>query len=830
MKPELEKNLDSELSRVVVLSLGAGSLKEGFPRVCVQIRDLASAVLAQFVGSLPPEPTLIEQYQSWKLVYQSLCQRYALLSITDIEDEPDTDDDEDDDLEVERGGITNVSQISFQELNRQFQAQLNHWLQSESFSHLEKQLHSHLDASQEIRVILETPDEILRRLPWQNWHFFQSYPFAELALSQPEYHIPDSADVKPRKAAVRILAVFGNSRGIDLTTEQKMLQNLSDAEPRFLVNPTRQEFEENLSDYRGWDILFFAGHSQTQSETGRIYLNDHPTDNSLTLEELSTTLDQAIFNGLKLAIFNSCDGLGLAKALEHLHIPTVIVMREPVPNYVAQEFLRHFLDTFALQRFSFYRSVHQARLKLQTLEAEFPGASGLPIICQNPSVAAPTWLQLGGSPPCPYQGLFAFTEADADLFFGRETFTQKLYNAVKTKPLVAVVGASGSGKSSVVFAGLVPELRQDKTQDWKVLSIRPGHNPLEALAVALLQEVHWQPQNINTRNNIKNNTQDQAAYHRLLELELAVELQQDKQTLAEILYRYAQNALNQRIILIIDQFEELYTQTKEEERLAFLEGLLTAFDLVPRFSVVLTLRADFYGYAVSYRPFSDALQGAVYNLGPMSVEELKTVIERPAHQRQVKLQIGLTDKLIKATLEPEHLPLLEFALTELWSKQQKGWLTHQDYEEIGGVEQALARHAEAVYHQLNLHDQIRTQRIFLQLVQPGEGTDLSRRIATTDEIRPENWDIVTHLASARLLLTNYNEKTAEKTVEIVHEALMKHWQRLKEWIKSDLEFRSWQEQLRHLNNQWEKSNYDQSALLRCKILLDAEFWQKWRYK
>ncbi|WP_413166215.1 CHAT domain-containing protein [Capilliphycus salinus ALCB114379] len=809
MIPELEKNLNSELSRVVVLSLGMGNLQVGFPRVCVQIRNQASSVLAQFVASLPPEPALIELYQSWKIVYQSLCQRYALLSLSD---------EDDDDFEIELGGVTNVSQVSFEDLNHQFQTQLNSWLKSDSFSHLEKQLRSHLDFTQEIRVILETPDEILRRLPWQNWEFLQDYPLAELALSQPEYRIPQSSQVKPTKTAVRILAVFGNSRGIDLSTERKMLQNLSDAEPQFLINPSRQEFETYLADSRGWDILFFAGHSQTQSQTGRIYLNDHPRDNSLTLEELSTDLQQAIFNGLKLAIFNSCDGLGLAKALEHLHIPTVIVMREPVPNYVAQEFLRHFLETFAIQRLSFYRSVQQARFQLQTLEDEFPGASGLPIICQNPSVAAPTWLELGGSPPCPYRGLFAFSEADADFFFGRETFTQTLVNAVQNNPLVAVVGASGSGKSSVVFAGLVPQLRQDKTQQWQIISIRPGSNPIEALSIALIREFE--------EKSAENPPQNAPINPRLVELELAIELKQDKHALAESLYRYLQNFPPRRIALIIDQFEELYTQTNEEERLAFLDGLLTAINLVPRFHIILTLRADFYSHALSYRPLSDALQGAVYNLGPMSREELQTAIEKPAQKMQVNLQRGLTEKLIAATLEAGRLPLLEFALTELWSKQQQGWLTHQVYEEIGGVEKALARHADGIYEELNLADKERTQRVFLQLVKPGDGTDFSRRIATQDEIYPENWDIVSHLASARLVVTNCNESSGEKTVEIVHEALIKNWKRLQQWLKTDGEFRYWQEQLRHLFHQWEKSDYDAGALLRGRLLADAEYWRE----
>ena len=145
---------------------------------------------------------------------------------------------------------------------------------------------------------------------------------------------------------------------------------------------------------QGWEILFFAGHSQTEGETGRIYLNEQRKDNSLTIEQLQASLRIAIANGLKLAIFNSCDGLGLANTLEKLHIPTIIIMREPVPNKVAQEFFKHFLTAFALSYKSLHLSVRQAREQLQILEGEFPGASWLPVICQNPAVEPPDWLNI----------------------------------------------------------------------------------------------------------------------------------------------------------------------------------------------------------------------------------------------------------------------------------------------------------------------------------------------------------------------------------------------------------------------------------------------------
>jgi hypothetical protein len=239
---------------------------------------------------------------------------------------------------------------------------------------------------------------------------------------------------------------------------------------------------------------------------------------------------------------------------------------------------------------------------------------------------------------------------------------------------------------------------------------------------------------------------------------------------------------------------------------------------------LLTLRADFYGYVLSDRRFSDALQGAVYNLGPMSREELQMAIAQPAAQRQVTLELGLMDKLIQSTWgHAGRLPLLEFALTQLWSKQHEGWLTHRAYTEIGGVEEAIANHAEGVYAQLSGGDRKRMQQILVQLAEPGVGTDLSRRLATRDEVGEANWELVTRLASARLVVTNRNDATGEETVEIVHEALLRSWRRLEEWIEVDGDFRRWQEDLRIARRHWESSRQDEEDLLRGKLLTDAKY-------
>ncbi len=411
------------------------------------------------------------------------------------------------------------------------------------------------------------------------------------------------------------------------------------------------------------------------------------------------------------------------------------------------------------------------------------------------------WPALGQQaiPACPYRGLFAFREQDAPYFFGREASTQQLVDAVRKKPLLAVVGSSGSGKSSVVFAGLVPRLRREG--NWLIVSFRPGNRPLRSLAAALmpLLEPHM------------------SETDRLAEIgKLAQQLQQGNIALQDVHERIKERNAATHLLLIADQFEELYTLCRETEvRQRFLDELLAAVEAqfiapsVPdalSFNLVLTLRADFMGQALDYRPFADALQYAACMLGPMNRTELRDAIRKPAQKLNVKIEDGLTERILnEVSQESGHLPLLEFALTLLWARQRDGKLTHTAYEEIGGVEKALADHAEEVYTGLNEVEQVRAQRIFVQLVRPGEGTEDTRRLATRADIGEDNWDLVTRLSSARLVVSGRDETTGEETIEVVHEALIRGWQRLREWLEASRKFRTWQERSRAALHEWERS-------------------------
>ncbi|MBW4573837.1 MAG: CHAT domain-containing protein [Aphanothece sp. CMT-3BRIN-NPC111] len=798
------------MSQLVVLNLGKGNWQQGFSSIVAQLWQTDSPNPMQFIGGLPAAQELEVLYQRWQQLYETL---YLSLGWRRF-NEPGLELESD--FEIDEEDVTHVSQAEFDNLCQQLQHCLNNWLNGDLFRNIDRQLRTRLIPNDEIRFIITAESDSVLRLPWCLWHFFEDYPKAELALSPQEYSRSVKAfSTASRQKKVRMLAILGDRQGIDIAQDRQLLEQLSHTDIKFLVEPNRSELTQQLWE-SGWDILFFAGHSSSQGK-GRMQLNQTDT---LTIDQLRYGLRKAIAQGLKLAIFNSCDGLGLALDLADLHIPEVIVMREPVPDLVAQEFLKHFLIAFSEGQ-SLYMAVREARERLQALEDEFPCATWLPVICQNPAVEPPTWLQLGGILPCPYKGLFAFREEDAHLFFGREQFIQDVVTAVNRKPLVAVVGPSGSGKSSVVFAGLVPKLRlgEQGFTPPQIVSFRPGNNPFEALAAALAPL--WQERESQIQNS-------KLPERHLVEQKLATLLRQNDKALYKIVESLVQVSTT-RLVLIADQFEELYTLCPESEREPFLNKLLEAVRFAPAFTLVMTLRADFYGAALSYRPLSDALQGAIHNLGPMSRSELQSAIKEPAARMQVRLEPELIDKLIDNVWgQAGRLPLLEFALTQLWSKQRQGWLTDQAYLEIGGVEAALANHAEAVYAQFSEADRQRTQQVFMQLVHLGEHTEATRRLATRNEVKEENWDLVTRLASSRLVVTNRNESTGNETVEIAHEALIKNWERLRHWLRLDGEFRSWQEQLRMARRQWENSGSDEGALLRGKSLADAEYWQQQR--
>jgi CHASE2 domain-containing sensor protein len=290
---------------------------------------------------------------------------------------------------VEIDGTLNQRQRRCQRLALDLQDALNQWLNEPSFLPLQMKWTTWINPNEQVRALICTDSTELWQLPWQQWKFLQSYSTVEIGFSRLAYESPPSAGAEARFPKIKILAILGNATGINVEQDREFLKQLPNADVTFLTEPQRQEVQHLLWQQQ-WNILFFAGHSHSEGNSksrGRIYLH---SGDSLTLAELRGTLTHAVKQGLQLAIFNSCDGLGLAHELEQLYIPALIVMREPVPDRVAQTFLKYFLTAFS-ESTSLYQAVKQARVQLEGLEDEFPCASWLPVICQNPAAPPFQW-------------------------------------------------------------------------------------------------------------------------------------------------------------------------------------------------------------------------------------------------------------------------------------------------------------------------------------------------------------------------------------------------------------------------------------------------------
>jgi CHASE2 domain-containing sensor protein len=359
--------------RRAILNLGNGTLQQGCDTVVLELIEVNKRYPIQRVASLPPAPNLEVLYQQWQHLYLTRNQNQLFR------------------IHLSRTSGLRYSEAEFQSLCQTLSEQLNAWLNAPAFRVIDQELRMAFNREEAFQIIVATHDQYLHRLPWHLWQFFEDYPKAEVALSRLDWQ--ELATRPASTGTCKILVLLGDTRGIDVDADCKILRELPGTEMTVLQNSNHREFNEFLWNPRGWDILFFAGHSQTEGQAGRIQLNE---TESLTIPQLKHALGKAIANGLKLAMFNSCDGIGLAHQLADLHIPYTIVMREPVPDPVAQKFLQFFFAAFS-GGMSFHLAVREARQKLETLESEIPCASWLPVIWQNPT-AAPFLCPTGSSP------------------------------------------------------------------------------------------------------------------------------------------------------------------------------------------------------------------------------------------------------------------------------------------------------------------------------------------------------------------------------------------------------------------------------------------------
>lgn len=416
---------------------------------------------------------------------------------------------------------------------------------------------------------------------------------------------------------------------------------------------------------------------------------------------------------------------------------------------------------------------------------------------------------------CPYRGLLYFREEDAPFFFGREAAIDQLATTLGRYSFVTVVGASGSGKSSVVRAGLLPVLRRDRECVWEIATVVPGDRPSRALAAVLLPLLE----------------PDMSEADRLIEAnKVARAFEAGDLSLRDIVERVlAKQSGTDRLLVVADQWEELYTLTSDETaRKRFIDELLEASARAP-LSVVLTLRGDFVGHALAYRPLSDRMQGAQVNLGPMSRTELALAIRNPAEKVGLAFESGLVERILDdAGEEPGNLPLLEFVLKQLWASRSRGELLHAAYGDMGRLQGAVAKKADEIYAKLTSLEKQAVQRIFLQLAMPAGEGDYTRKRASFAEIGAASMQVLQRLTEERLLVTSPGSGEDEGAVELSHEALIRGWERLRAWLDQDREFLLWRKRFAEFVDAWRRTGQQEDRLLAGAFLVEAETWLRER--
>ncbi|MEH2282177.1 MAG: pentapeptide repeat-containing protein [Nostoc sp.] len=427
---------------------------------------------------------------------------------------------------------------------------------------------------------------------------------------------------------------------------------------------------------------------------------------------------------------------------------------------------------------------------------------------------------------CPYKGLAYFdcTEADANLFYGRTALTDELLEKVRSGNFLAVLGASGSGKSSVVRAGLLYQLKLGRrlsgSDTWQLKIFRPGINPLQNLALAFVES-------------------------ELSDIERASQLAKAEELIAKGIVGLGQlitAAQTQRVVLVVDQFEEAFTQcqdiTKRQQFFECVLGALQRYD--NKLCLIITMRADFFGKCLEqdYGGLAKKIQEHLVTVTPMIREELETAIIKPAEQVNLAVEPELVSQML-ADVEnsPGSLPLLQYTLTELWQQRTEERLTLTTYSKLGGVRGTLQTRATEVYESLSLEEQQATKRIFLELTQLGEGTeDTRRQIVQRDLVTSQHSEalinkVIQRLADEKLVVTStLIEKgsgySQVAVVDVAHEALIRHWSLLRKWIEESWDILRQKRKIEAAAIEWRDRGRLKDYLFQGKRLREVEDFQK----
>lgn len=519
--------------------------------------------------------------------------------------------------------------------------------------------------------------------------------------------------------------------------------------------------------------------------------------------------------GLRLDAIEQLAAAKLASGREQEILPLIeAVVREDPLRERAREF-----QMLALYRAGRQAEALQAFQQFRGLLAEELGLDPSPalrrlqerILLHDPSLglvargeATRTRIPLRN----PYKGLRPFGEEDADDFFGREDLVDRLLDALAGGiRLLTVVGPSGCGKSSVVSAGLIPALRKGAlpgSDRWVIAQMLPGGHPFEELEAALRRG--------------------------FAEARASLRLDEKDTTLVEAARRLLPGG--GRLVLVIDQFEELFSVPDEAVRASFLQNLATAAaDPLGQVVVVLTLRADFYDRPLLHSDFAAIFTRGVVNVLPMKASEIEAAVVAPARKVGVDVDPALLAEAVVDTVDrPGALPLLQYALTELFDRRNDSELTLDEYRSLGGLQGALFRRAEDLYGRLNEERQHVAMQVFLRLVRLGEGTRDARRRVPVGELTALDLDpialseVLEEFGRHRLLSFDRDPVTGDATVEVAHEALLWEWKRLAEWIDRHRDDLRRHHSFATAVEEWESAGRDPDYLLTGSRLAEFDEW------
>ena len=404
---------------------------------------------------------------------------------------------------------------------------------------------------------------------------------------------------------------------------------------------------------------------------------------------------------------------------------------------------------------------------------------------------------------CPYKGLAAYQPEDARFFFGREALIDELARRMQLHQVLVVGGPSGSGKSSLVRAGLIPALKAGalpSSDTWQVLLLTPGRDPIA--------ELYFQVTRTSPSIKASLSLEDLIAHP----------------TMARHLS--GANGSEQHLVLCIDQFEELFTLAPEAQHRKFVEALSAMTDPADsRVRVVIAVRADFYAACAQIPWLAESITRNQVLVGPMTGPELRRAISEPVRPAGMYLERGLVDAIInEAGEEAGSLPLVAHALVETWMRRQANTLTLEGFRAAGGVAGAISQTADATFqHRFDDAERNATKRLFLRLVTPGEGTPDTRRILPRSEIDHDSAPQVMHrvvecLTEVRLLTVD------DTSVQIAHEALLRTWPRLRGWIEESRDDLRMRQRISRAATEWNVESRDSDLLYRGTPLLSALEW------